>query len=129
MRCIIYSLIFLATDENFMSLLSEEADFILLPTKQALHNALEIFQNANILIKNSLRKELLCESDVIVDGTQKMESNNQEKVEIYLLMQFWTRITHGLSQPLISTLQDLAENREDGLVEISRLKYMFWDYT
>ncbi|CDW84007.1 UNKNOWN [Stylonychia lemnae] len=129
-----------STDENFKSLLSDDADSIMIETKKAIKATQDIFQNANQLLKTSLRKEILFESEIIIDGSTKMDANLQQKVknsiklkpdqiEVYVLLQFWQKITHQFAESLIQVLQEKAESLENGLLDVTVLKDLFWSMT
>eukprot|EP00347_Sterkiella_histriomuscorum_P019587 403341060 len=118
-----------STDENFMSLLSEEADTTMIETKKALKCSQDIFQNANNFLISSLVKEIFFESEIIIDNNAKMDANLQQKIEVNVLLQFWQAITHNFSQSIIQALQERAESLENGLLDMVILRDLFWSMT
>jgi hypothetical protein len=55
-----------------------------------------LYNAPNVMLDN-LKKEILFDSEVVVDGKSKLEANFQEKLEIFLLLQFWSKATHRFS--------------------------------
>ena len=49
--------------------------------------------NAPLQIKDNLTKEIIFESDVIIDGNSKMECAFKDKKELYVFLNFWSRLT------------------------------------
>ena len=78
---------------------------------------------------STLKKELLYESEVFVDNEARLKADFEDKVQIYVLLQFQQGITNKGSLPMIRCLQELADNQEDGLIELGRLKDLFWAHT
>ena len=77
-----------STEENFSSLITDEADKIFLNLDKSAKQAIEILNNAPSRIKADLKREIIFESSIFVDDKLLTDLTMNEKYEIYLILQF-----------------------------------------
>jgi hypothetical protein len=121
-----YLRIMKATEEPIGSLISQEDDIVHLETSKIIVKDLEIFRNASSSFKKEMRRELIIESSVLVDGRVITDIGTSEKLQIYTLVRFYTNLIQKYSFPIIQILLNFAD--EDGMLSLTKLKDLFIEY-
>ena len=116
-------LTFQGTEENIATLLGDDSEKIFLDAKTMINKSLELFQNASMNLKKEIRREMVCNSCVLVNDMMLTDVTTIDKLEIYGIVQFYTTIITKHNNTIHAILLERAD--KDGMLHVDQFRELF----
>ena len=115
-----------ATEEPIGTLISGGTEQVHLETSRIIEKMLEIFRNASSTFKKEIRREVIIDSSILVDNRVLTDTGTSERLQLYILVKFYSNLTQQFSVPILQILLKFAD--EDGMLSLTKLKDLLFEY-
>lgn len=84
-----------------------------------MNKTIKLFGNASGNMKKEIRRELIFDSSVLVDEKLLTDTSTLDKMQLYVLVQFYEELITKHNMSMLQILMSFAD--KDGMLQISKL--------